>query len=162
MCSSDLDQLLTDLGAACAWKSTDKPKLIALKKYTDAVVKSDKPYSSKKIAIIYSVGDIVDGEGNDEQTGSVTTAADIRKARLDTSVKAIVLRVNSPGGSALASDVIWREVVLARKAKPVVASMGDYAASGGYYISCAADSIIAEPTTITGSDRKSTRLNSSH
>ena len=66
-------------------------------------------------------------------------------------VKAIVLRVNSPGGSAIASDVIWREVVLAKKAKPLVVSMGDYAASGGYYISCAADSIIAEPNTLTGS-----------
>ena len=78
-------------------------------------------------------------------------AATIRKARLNKSVKAIVFRVNSPGGSALASEVIWREIYLAKKAKPVVVSMGDYAASGGYYIACAADTIIAQPNTITGS-----------
>ena len=101
--------------------------------------------------MIYAVGEIKDGKGNDQIIGGNSTAEDIRKARLDTSIKAIVLRVNSPGGSALASDVIWREVVLARKAKPVIASMGNYAASGGYYISCAADSIVAENTTITGS-----------
>jgi protease-4 len=71
--------------------------------------------------------------------------------RLDKSIKAVVLRVNSPGGSSLASDVIWREVMLTKKAKPIIVSMGDVAASGGYYISCAADSIIAEPNTITGS-----------
>jgi protease-4 len=101
--------------------------------------------------VIYAVGEIKDGKGNDQIIGGNSTAEDIRKARLDTSIKAIVLRVNSPGGSALASDVIWREVVLARKVKPVIASMGNYAASGGYYISCAADSIVAENTTITGS-----------
>src|SRR6202012_4624455 len=75
----------------------------------------------------------------------------LRKVRLDKNVKAVVLRVNSPGGSSLASDVIWREVMLTKKVKPIVVSMGDVAASGGYYISCAADSIIAEPNTITGS-----------
>ncbi len=78
-------------------------------------------------------------------------AESIQKARKDSTVKAIVLRVNSPGGSALVSDIIWREVELARKAKPVIASMGNVAASGGYYISCAADTIVADTTTITGS-----------
>jgi protease-4 len=75
----------------------------------------------------------------------------LRKVRLDSKVKAVVLRVNSPGGSSLASDVIWREVKLTHEVKPVIVSMGDYAASGGYYISCAADSIIAQPNTVTGS-----------
>lgn len=83
--------------------------------------------------------------------GSETISEAIKKARLDDNVKAIVLRVNSPGGSALASDVMWREVVLAKQAKPVVVSMGDVAASGGYYISCAANKIFASPNTITGS-----------
>lgn len=145
------DELLADLQQACNWKKDEKPKMIAVNKYDKSSVKSDRPFSNKKIAVIYAVGEIGEGEGSDEKIGSATTAGEIRKARLDTSIKAIVLRVNSPGGSALASDVIWREIMLAKKAKPVVASMGDYAASGGYYIACAADSIVAEPTTITGS-----------
>ncbi|MFM2136174.1 MAG: signal peptide peptidase SppA [Bacteroidota bacterium] len=145
------DELLTDLEKSCSWKKEEKPKTVSLQRYDKAFVKSDRPYSGRKIAVIYAVGEISEGEGNDNSIGSVTTAEEIRKARLDTAVKAVVLRVNSPGGSALASDVIWREVMLTRKAKPVVASMGDVAASGGYYISCAADSIIAQPTTITGS-----------
>ena len=112
----------------------------------------DKKHTSKnKLAVIYAVGEIKSGEGNEESIGSETTAKAIREARMDTSIKAIVLRVNSPGGSALASDVIWREVSLAKKVKPVVVSMGDVAASGGYYISCAADHIFAQPNTITGS-----------
>src|SRR5690606_5803725 len=91
------------------------------------------------------------GEGDDDQIGSDRLAKAIKDARLDDKIKAIVLRVNSPGGSALASDVIWREVLLAKKVKPTVVSMGNLAASGGYYISCAADRIFAEPNTITGS-----------
>lgn len=110
-----------------------------------------KTIRSKKVAIIYAQGEIQSGEGSDEIIGSDRIAEAIRIARLDDKVKAIVLRVNSPGGSALASDVIWREVVLAKMAKPVIASMGDVAASGGYYIACAADTIMAMPTTITGS-----------
>lgn len=145
------DELLKDLQSSCQWKESDKPKFVSLTRYDKATVKSDKEFSNKKIAVIYAVGEINSGEAGDDAIGSTTIAGEIRKARLDSSIKAIVLRVNSPGGSALASDVIWREVVLAKKAKPVVASMGDYAASGGYYISCAADSIVAEPTTITGS-----------
>lgn len=104
-----------------------------------------------KMALIYAVGQIEGGEGDDETIGSDRIAKAIRDARLDTTIKAIVMRVNSPGGSALASDVIWREVDLAKKVKPVVVSMGDVAASGGYYISCAADRIFAQPNTITGS-----------
>jgi protease-4 len=106
---------------------------------------------STRIAVVYANGEIVGGEGDDETIGSERISRAIRKARMDDKVKAIVLRVNSPGGSALASDVIWREVVLTKKVKPIVVSMGDVAASGGYYIACAADSIFAQPNTITGS-----------
>ena len=109
-----------------------------------------------KIALIYAVGEIVSGESQGgafggQVAGSDTVAAAIRDARKDGDVKAIVLRVDSPGGSGTASDVIWREVVLARKSKPVIVSMGDLAASGGYYIAMASDVIVAQPTTITGS-----------
>ncbi len=112
----------------------------------------DKKHDKKpKLAVIYAIGEISSGEGDGEKIGSETTAKAIREARKDTTIKAIVLRVNSPGGSALASDVIWREVTLAKKVKPVIVSMGDVAASGGYYISCAANYIFAQPNTITGS-----------
>ncbi|MBP6335225.1 MAG: signal peptide peptidase SppA [Bacteroidia bacterium] len=127
------------------------PDVISLKKYNKVYVKAEKEFSKEKIALIYAVGDIVTGKGSEDQIGSEKMAEVIRKARLDSNIKAIVLRVNSPGGSAMASDVIWREVSLARKTKPFVVSMGDYAASGGYYISCAADSIVAQPNTLTGS-----------
>ncbi|MCF8276868.1 MAG: signal peptide peptidase SppA [Flavobacteriales bacterium] len=132
----------------------DKINFIGLAKYKDAPkAKSDEDKTGKKdkIAIIYAVGSIEGGEGDDETIGSEKISAEIRKARKDDKIKAIVLRVNSPGGSALASDVIWREVVLAKAVKPVVVSMGDVAASGGYYIACAADTILAQPNTITGS-----------
>jgi len=108
-------------------------------------------FNNNKIAVIYAVGSIESGEGDDETIGSERIANAIKEARLDDKVKAIVLRVNSPGGSALASDVMWREVTLAKKTKPFIVSMGDVAASGGYYISCAADKIFAQPNTITGS-----------
>lgn len=104
------------------------------------------------VAVVYAVGAIQSGEGDDATIGSDRIAGALRDARLDPEVGAVVLRVNSPGGSALASDVIWRETVLLREAgKPLVASMSDLAASGGYYISCAADHILAQPNTITGS-----------
>lgn len=108
--------------------------------------------SDTKIAVVYAVGAIESGEGDDETIGSDRIAKALRDARLNEKVKAIVLRVNSPGGSALASDVIWRETQLIRDSgKPLVVSMGDYAASGGYYIACNANKIYANPTTITGS-----------
>jgi protease-4 len=113
--------------------------------------KAENSDSKNKIAVIYANGDITGGEGNDESIGSERISRAIRKARMDDKVKAIVLRVNSGGGSALASDVIWREIVLSKKVKPVMASFGDVAASGGYYIGCAADSIFVQPNTITGS-----------
>jgi protease IV len=108
--------------------------------------------NDNEIAVVYAVGAIESGEGDDQTIGSERIAGALRNARLDKDVKAIVLRVNSPGGSALASDVIWRETMLIKQSgKPFYVSMGDYAASGGYYISCAADKIYANPSTITGS-----------
>ena len=111
----------------------------------------DNSSSKNRIAVVYASGEISGGEGDDNNIGSERISKALRKVRLDDKVKAVVLRVNSPGGSSLASDVIWREVMLTKKVKPIIVSMGDVAASGGYYISCAADSIIAEPNTITGS-----------
>ena len=144
------DEVESDLKKITGRSDREKLKLLSVKKY-DNVSSATKSLSYKKIAIIYAVGDIGGGEGDDESIGSDRISEAIRKARLDSSIKAIVFRVNSPGGSALASDVIWREVLLAKKAKPFVVSMGDVAASGGYYISCAADTIVAQPNTIKGS-----------
>ena len=105
-----------------------------------------------KIAVVYAEGSIVDGEGDEsDQIGATRFARELRQLRQDDDVKALVLRVNSPGGSASASETIQREIRLMRKVKPVVVSMGSYAASGGYWISTYADRIFAEPTTITGS-----------
>lgn len=113
----------------------------------------EKTTASDKIAVVYAVGDIVDGKGDlSSKIYGESFIKELRKAYKDKDVKAIVLRVNSPGGSALASENIWREIELAKKAgKVVVTSMGDYAASGGYYISCNSDYIIAQPNTLTGS-----------
>lgn len=108
-------------------------------------------YSDNKIEVIYAEGQIVQGASESGILGSSTLAEQLAEARLDEDVKAVVLRVNSPGGSALASEVIWREMELLRQQKPVVVSMGDYAASGGYYISAPADVIIANRNTLTGS-----------
>ena len=143
------DEVFSTIKKTINLTEKDKISFVTLDKYThapDVVVKS-----KNNVAIIYAVGEIVSGEGDDDKIGSVEIAKAIKDARLDTSIKAIVFRVNSPGGSALASDVIWRETILAQKAKPFIVSMGDVAASGGYYISCAADRIFAEPNTITGS-----------
>lgn len=136
-------------------KLTSKDELNIVKAGTYAksgyTEKKEGKDSKDKIAIIYAVGEIMDGEGDDATIGSTTLSKAIIKAREDKNVKAIVLRVNSPGGSSLASDIIMREIVLCKGIKPVIVSMGDVAASGGYYISAMADSIIAMPNTITGS-----------
>jgi len=107
--------------------------------------------ASDKIAVIYAQGDIMYGKGDENYIGPELIIESLKKARNAKDIKAIVLRVNSPGGSALASDIIWREVGITKKDKPVVVSMGNLAASGGYYIACNADKIVADPTTITGS-----------
>ena len=130
--------------------NSEKLKIVNIDKYTKKKMKGEK-ISRNKIAIIYATGTIKSGKGDEESIGSETLINAIRKARKDEKVKAIILRINSGGGSSLASDVIWRETILAKKEKPFIVSMGDYAASGGYYIACAADSIIANPTTLTGS-----------
>lgn len=127
----------------------DKINFISINSYFKTG--AHKKLSGERIALIYAQGNIIDGGGDQGQIGSANYIKLIRKARLDKTIKAIVFRVNSGGGSALASETIWRELSLAKKEKPVVVSFGDVAASGGYYISCAADSIFASPTTITGS-----------
>jgi len=125
--------------------------LVSMTKYSK-VPNAKMTFSAKnKIAVVYASGTIVTGKGNDGNIGGNYYADVIRKIRLDTAVKAIVLRVNSPGGSATASDIIWRELDLAARAKPVVISMGNYAASGGYYISAPGTKIYADPMTISGS-----------
>lgn len=108
---------------------------------------SSAPY---KVAVVYATGTVVDGEGGKDEIGSDMLET-LRKLREDKAVKAVVLRINSGGGSGVMSERIWREVSLLKRDRPVVVSMGDYAASGGYYMACAADCIVAEPTTITGS-----------
>jgi len=145
------DQFKAELMKKVNVSDAKKYNEITLSDYATTVNKVDNLKAKDKIAVIYAVGEIISGEGNDEIIGSDRISKAVRKARQDSSIKAIVLRVNSPGGSALASEVMWRELTLAKEVKPVVVSMGDYAASGGYYISCMANKIIAEPTTITGS-----------
>ena len=152
------DQVLADLKTSVGLDADQEINFVELPKYTKAVVSRTGPdgtstnrWSLPKVAVVYAQGEIQDGDGEDGNIGGATLSEAIRQARVDSSVKAIVLRVNSPGGSGLASDVIWREVTLAKAVKPVVVSMGDVAASGGYYISCAANKIYAEPNTITGS-----------
>jgi protease-4 len=110
-----------------------------------------KKTGDAKVALVFADGDIVSGDGDNEQVASDNFKNLLRKIRLDKDIKAVVFRVNSPGGSSLASEVIWREITLLRKVKPVVVSMGNVAASGGYYIACNADSVFANANTITGS-----------
>lgn len=132
-------------------KEKEKIKLVELGDYKKTKDKRKKSISENKIAVIFGSGTIQSGKGDDETIGSETIASEIRKARLDDKVKAIVLRINSPGGSKLASDVMWREIVLATQKKPVIASMSDVAASGGYYMAMGCTKIVAQPNTITGS-----------
>lgn len=144
------DEVLDELKAKCKIAKDKNLSTVSVQDYAGTVTAVNEDVNDK-IAVIYANGEINGGEGDENSIGSEAISRSLRKARLDEKVKAVVLRVNSPGGSALASDVIWREVLLTKKAKPIIVSMGDYAASGGYYIACAADSIIAEPNTITGS-----------
>ncbi len=141
----EMEAKLKELAGVSEKKKLNK---IGIEKYTKAPGLKSK-YTKDKIAVVYATG----GIGFEQSSTSIgpELAKTIRKARKDSTVKAIVLRINSPGGSALVSDIIWREVDLARKTKPVIASMGNVAASGGYYIACAADTIVADPNTITGS-----------
>lgn len=124
---------------------------ISLGDYAMQVGADLKNISADKVSVVYADGAIVDGEGVGKEVYGNTLAATLKKVRLDEKTKAVVLRVNSPGGSALASDVIWREMELLKAEKPVIVSMGSYAASGGYYIACPADVIVADKLTLTGS-----------
>jgi protease-4 len=146
------DQFTAMMKTKMGLEDDDKLKKVSLSSYTHATNPGKKKkFQKEKIALVYAIGPIMGGTGSDEVIGSDRIAAAIRKARKDDNVKAIVMRVNSPGGDALASDIILREVLLAKQEKPFVVSMGDVAASGGYWISCGADKIIADPSTITGS-----------
>jgi len=145
------DALIDTLKIRSGLTTDDKIHMVSMTKYSK-VPDPQKTYSAKnKISIIYASGTIVMGKGKGNNIGGNEFGDLIRKERKDTTVKAIVLRVNSPGGNAIASDIIWKEVELAAKVKPVVISMGNYAASGGYYISAPGTKIFASPTTITGS-----------
>ncbi len=145
------DEVTAELKTKTGIKQDEKVNLVTLGKYNSGTDLSSGS-GDARLALIYAEGDIIGGESERDKTiASDDYIREIRKAREDKNVKAIVFRVNSGGGSALASEVIWRELSLAKKVKPVVVSMGDYAASGGYYISCMADSIFAEPNTLTGS-----------
>lgn len=146
------DELYSEMRGMLEMEKDTMPELISIKKYSEASGSSSVSVDPKpEIAVVYAVGEICMGDGSNEVIGSDRISKAIRDARKDSSVKAIVLRVNSPGGSGLASEIIWREVVLARKEKPVIVSMGDMAASGGYYISAPADKILARENTLTGS-----------
>ena len=151
-----------ELAAKMSARLKDKGKLendkkldeevISYNRYLEVVKLEDVVSDVAEVAVVYAIGGIESGKGDDETIGSDRIAKALREARLDDGIKAVVLRVSSPGGSALASDVIWREAELIKQSgKVFVVSMGDYAASGGYYIACGADRIFAQPNTITGS-----------
>jgi len=145
------DDVLTALKTASGQSAdVNKLKTITLDNY-GASQEEPKKSADNQIAVMYAIGDIGSGEGGDNSIGSERISRLIRQVRLDNKIKALVLRVNSPGGGSMASAIIWRELSLTQKVKPVVVSMGNVAASGGYFIACAADKIIAEPNTITGS-----------
>lgn len=143
-----MNEIFTELGVTVTDEGYNS---VSLGDYADQVGLNVNNLSASQVAIVYAEGDIVDGEGTGPHIYGNTLAAKIREVRLDEDVKSVVLRVNSPGGSALASDVVWREMELLKAKKPVVVSMGSYAASGGYYISCPADVIVANEMTLTGS-----------
>jgi len=146
------DQVLDDLREITGIEGTEPIPMIGVKSYANASVKGKtKKYSRNKIAVIYASGEIGMSLTGDEVIEGDKLGREIRKVRQDSSYKAIVLRVDSPGGSVFDSETIWREVKLAAETKTMVVSFGDLAASGGYYISCPADKIVASPNTITGS-----------
>jgi protease-4 len=142
----------SDIRKALKVKEDKDYNKVSIEDYAEKVATTSKEYDTKdKIAIIYAQGEIKSGEGDVDYIGEGSMRRSLQKARKDKNVKAIVLRIDSPGGSALTSDLIWREIELTKKVKPVVVSMGNLAASGGYYIACNADKIYAENNTITGS-----------
>ncbi len=145
------DQVLDELKVRTGTDEDDDINSISLSNYSDVESSKKVEVTRDKIAVVYAMGTVLSGDAGEGSIGSGRIAKAIRKARRDDNIKAIVFRVNSGGGSALASEVIYREVKLAAEAKPFVASLGNVAASGGYYIVCPADTIVASETTITGS-----------
>lgn len=144
-----MKEIFAELGVEA--DDDDEYNFVSLGDYAAQVPADLKNIASDQVAIVYADGGIVDGEGTGKDIYGNTLAATLAGVRADEGIKAVVLRVNSPGGSALASDLVWREMELLKAEKPVVVSMGSYAASGGYYISCPADVIVADELTLTGS-----------
>jgi len=145
------DQVMEEIAEKIKASSITNINFISVGKYYESVKTKLNNTGSERIALIYAEGDIVGGKNSQKEIGQDIYRYIIRKARLDKDVKAIVLRINSGGGSALVSENLWRELTLAKANKPVIISFGDVSASGGYYLSCNADSIFADPMTITGS-----------
>lgn len=151
------DQVNDELKKQLGYKESETLKTIGASEYKEVTPESLGLNNGEKIAVIFASGGIMSGKSNDgsfggeQTTGSDTVVRAIKDATADDSIKAIVLRVDSPGGSALASDLIWHAIEKAKAKKPVVTSMGDVAASGGYYIACNSNKIVAEPSTVTGS-----------
>lgn len=146
------DEVVKKMKADLDIPEEGKIRLVSMAKYQteNLEIELDDP-SKPKIAVVVGMGDIMPGQSDEGSIGSSTIAAAVRKARQDDNVKAIVVRINSPGGSALASDIMWREISLASEKKPTIASMSTVAASGGYYMAMSCDTIVAQPNTITGS-----------
>ena len=145
------DEMLSLMKEKVGIEESEDLEAVQLNRYKDVPLKEKQAFSRDKIAVIYAMGTVIDGNLGEGYIGSERISRAIRNARRDKSVKAIVFRVNSGGGSVSASDVIYREAMLAAEEKPFVASMGDVAASGGYYIVAPADTILASPSTVTGS-----------
>lgn len=149
------DEVIAEMKEKISVEEKEDLNFVEISKYTNVNVKSEDEKSledyKNKVAVIYASGEINTGESEDDVMGSKTISEALEEARKNENVKAVVLRVNSPGGSSLASDIIWREVELLKAVKPVVVSMGNLAASGGYYIACGANKILADENTITGS-----------
>jgi protease-4 len=150
------DEMEKEIKTTLGYKETDTLKIVRGSSYTDIEPESLGLDKGEKVAVIYATGDIGSGQSDNSPSGSQSIGSDtlakaLNDARDDKTIKAIVIRVDSPGGSGLASDIIWHAVVSAKEKKPVVISMGDVAASGGYYIAAGASKIVAQPSTITGS-----------
>ena len=141
-------EVLGELAVLSRRSENEMPELVAIDAYSKTIAPANLT-EKQRVAVVYAQGEILD-DGKEAIVGK-TLAAELRAVRRDSTIKAVVLRVNSPGGSALASELIWHEMHLLKEAKPLVVSMGDVAASGGYYIACPASHIVASPTTITGS-----------
>ncbi len=145
------DQFENEMKTKLGTKESDKINFIGVKKYLKSDAGKEEGDFNKRVAVVIAEGDIVSGDGTEDVISSGRLIKELKKVRDNDKVKAVVLRINSPGGSALASDLIWREVKLTAEKKPVIASMGNVAASGGYYIAMGCDTIVAQPNTITGS-----------